>query len=92
MPTRGWGWTDEGTSLQTRFSGFVLGDRAPACGTCSVRRRVTARNSATGIGWVSLGLDDPSFKAPIYANLVADAENEDGYNLIWSRPTSKNGD
>jgi uncharacterized protein (DUF736 family) len=35
----------------------------------------------------SLKLDDPSFTAPIYANLV---ESEgDTYSLIWSRPDNK---
>lgn len=34
--------------------------------------------------YLSVKLDDPSFAAPIYASLV---EAEDGFNLIWSRPT-----
>lgn len=46
----------------------------------------------SGRDYHSLRLDDPSFPAPIYANLVADAENEGAYILIWSRPTAKNGD
>jgi Protein of unknown function (DUF736) len=33
---------------------------------------------------LSVKLDDPSFNAPIYANLF-DAEDGDGYTLIWSR-------
>jgi uncharacterized protein (DUF736 family) len=32
-------------------------------------------------------LDDPSFNAPIYANLFDD-EGGEGYSLIWSRPTN----
>ena len=35
--------------------------------------------------YLSVKLDDPSFPAPIYANLV---EAEDGYSLIWSRTRS----
>jgi uncharacterized protein (DUF736 family) len=41
--------------------------------------------------YLGLKLDDPSFTAPIYANLFDD---EDGktYTLIWSRPNGKRGD
>ena len=42
--------------------------------------------------YLSLKLDDPSFTAPVYANLVKDKESDD-YNAIWSRGRSKrNGD
>jgi uncharacterized protein (DUF736 family) len=37
----------------------------------------------------SLKLDNPSFNAPIYANL-SDDEGGEGYTLLWSRPR-KNG-
>jgi len=37
----------------------------------------------------SLKLDDPSFNAPIFANLFEDEDGE-GYSLIWSRPRNKN--
>jgi len=59
--------------------------------------RVKARNGAEiGAAWVkfrqedkerylSLKLDDPSFPAPIYANLV-EVEGEPDFQLIWSRP------
>ena len=40
--------------------------------------------------YLSLKLDDPSFNAPIYANLFDDEDSE-GYTLIWSRPR-KNAD
>jgi uncharacterized protein (DUF736 family) len=40
----------------------------------------TARD--TGRDYLSVKLDDPSFPAPIYANLV---DAEDGYSLVWSR-------
>ena len=43
-----------------------------------------------GRDYLSLKLDDPSFNAPIYANLFDD-EDDEGYTLIWSRPR-KNGD
>ena len=32
--------------------------------------------------YLSVKLDDPSFPAPIYANLV---DADDGYSLVWSR-------
>ena len=35
--------------------------------------------------YLSVRLDDPSFRAPIYASLV---EADDGYDLIWSRSRS----
>jgi uncharacterized protein (DUF736 family) len=52
---------------------------------------VWTKRSNEGREYLSVKLDDPSFTAPIYANLF---EDEDGevYNLIWSRPTKRNGD
>ena len=38
----------------------------------------------------SLKLDDPSFNAPIFANLFEDEDGE-SYSLIWSRPRKQNG-
>ena len=38
-----------------------------------------------------LKLDDPSFNAPIYANLFDDEDGE-GFSLIWSRPNGRRGD
>jgi len=35
-----------------------------------------------------LKLDDPSFNAPIYADLFDDEDGE-GYSLIWSRPNRR---
>lgn len=37
--------------------------------------------------YLSVKLDDPSFPAPIYANLV---DAEDGYSLVWSRSRTVN--
>ena len=44
-----------------------------------------------GRDYLSLKLDDPSFTAPIYANLFDDEDGE-GYTLIWSRGRKPNGD
>jgi uncharacterized protein (DUF736 family) len=41
--------------------------------------------------YLGLKLDDPSFTAPIYANLFND-EDGDSFSLIWSRPSRRNGD
>ena len=46
--------------------------------------------SEEGRDYLSIKLDDPSFNAPIYANLFDD-EDGDGYTLLWSRPR-KNGE
>lgn len=48
------------------------------------------KRSSEGRDYLSLKLDDPSFTAPIFANLFDD---EDGsYNLIWSRARKSNAD
>ena len=41
--------------------------------------------------YLSVKLDDPSFNAPIFANLVDDDGGET-VSLIWSRPTRRNAD
>lgn len=49
-----------------------------------------SKRSEEGRDYLSLKLDDPSFNAPIYANLFDD-EGGEGYTLLWSRPR-KNGE
>ena len=49
------------------------------------------KRSTEGRDYLSVKLDDPSFSAPIYANLFGD-EGGDGYTLIWSRSRKSNGD
>jgi uncharacterized protein (DUF736 family) len=44
-----------------------------------------SKRSEEGRDYLSLKLDDPSFNAPIYANLF-DEEGGEGYTLLWSRP------
>src|SRR5687768_6852576 len=44
-----------------------------------------AKTSAEQRDYLAVKLDDPSFTAPIYANLFAD-ESGDTHSLIWSRP------
>ncbi|MFC5567074.1 DUF736 domain-containing protein [Rubellimicrobium aerolatum] len=49
------------------------------------------KTSQGGRAYLALKLDDPSFAAPVFANLV---EGEDGesYRLIWSRPSDRRED
>ena len=49
------------------------------------------KRSAEGRDYISVKLDDPSFSAPIYANLFDD-EGGDGYTLIWSRSHKPSGE
>ncbi|MEH3036055.1 MAG: DUF736 domain-containing protein [Sphingomonas adhaesiva] len=63
--------------------------------------RIMVGRAEIGAGWtktssegrVDLGLkfDDPSFIAPIYANLFEDADGK-AHSLIWSRQSRRNGD
>lgn len=45
--------------------------------------------SNEGRAYLGLKLDDPSFTAPIYANLFDDEDGK-GFTLIWSRPAKRN--
>ena len=50
-----------------------------------------SKRSNEGREYLSLKLDDPSFTAPIYANLFEDEDGE-GYSLIWSRGRRANSE
>ena len=50
-----------------------------------------AKRSNEGRNYLSVKLDDPSFTAPIYANLF-DEEGGESYTLIWSRGRKANAD
>ena len=50
-----------------------------------------SKQSNEGRDYLSLKLDDPSFTAPIFANLFDDPDGE-SYTLIWSRSRKKNGE
>ena len=49
------------------------------------------KRSSEGRDYLSVKLDDPSFNAPIYANLFDDQDGET-FSLIWSRGRKANGD
>ncbi len=70
------------------------GENAPSHRVFVGRAEIGAawsKRSNEGRDYLGLKLDDPSFTAPIYANLFDD-EDGDGYSLIWSRPNRRNGD
>jgi uncharacterized protein (DUF736 family) len=50
-----------------------------------------SKRSNEGRDYLSLKLDDPSFTAPIYANLFEDEDGE-AYSLIWSRGRKPSGE
>ena len=50
-----------------------------------------SETSKAGRDYLAVKLDDPSFSAPIYANLF-EAEDGEGYSLVWSRSRKPNGD
>ncbi len=50
-----------------------------------------SKRSNEGRDYLGLKLDDPSFTAPIFANLFDD-EAGDTFSLIWSRSSKRNGD
>jgi uncharacterized protein (DUF736 family) len=50
-----------------------------------------AKRSNEGRDYLGLKLDDPSFTAPIFANLFDDEDGE-GYSLTWSRPNGRRSD
>ena len=50
-----------------------------------------AKRSNEGRDYLGLKLDDPSFTAPIFANLFDDEDGE-GFSLIWSRPNGRRSD
>ena len=67
-------------------------DNAPSHRVYAGRAEIGAawsKRSNEGRDYLSVKLDDPSFTAPIYANLVEDGET---FSLIWSRSRKQNGD
>ena len=67
------------------------GENAPSHRILVGRAEIGAgstKRSAEGRDYLGLKLDDPSFTAPIYANLFADEDGET-HSLIWSRPARR---
>jgi uncharacterized protein (DUF736 family) len=86
-------------SLQTKGVRIVpeadrTNDNAPSHRVYVGRAEIGAawpKRSNEGRDYLSVKLDDPSFNAPIYANLFDD-EGAETYTLIWSRSRKPNGD
>ena len=69
-----------------------MSDNAPSHRVYVGRAEIGAawsKRSNEGRDYLGLKLDDPSFTAPIYANLVEDGEV---FALIWSRGRKANAD
>jgi len=72
----------------------AIGENAPSHRVLVGRAEIGAawsKRSNEGRDYLGLKLDDPSFNAPIYANLFDDEDGE-AFSLIWSRPSRRNGD
>ena len=86
-------------SVQTKGVRIVpeanrVNDNAPSHRVFVGRAEIGAawsKRSNEGRDYLSIKLDDPSFTAPIYANLFEDEDGE-GYSLIWSRGRRANGE
>jgi uncharacterized protein (DUF736 family) len=86
-------------SVQTKSVRIVpetnrANDNAPSHRVFVGRAEIGAawsKRSNEGRDYLSLKLDDPSFTAPIYANLFEDEDGE-GYSLIWSRGRKPSGE
>ena len=68
-------------------------DKAPSHRVMAGRAEIGAawaERSKNETDYLSVKLDDPSFIAPLYANLF---EGDDGeYQLVWNRGRKQNGD
>jgi len=85
-------------SVQAKNVRFVpetdrASDNAPSHRVFVGRAEIGAawsKRSNEGRDYLSVKLDDPSFTAPIYANLFD--EDADSFTLIWSRGRKSNGE
>ena len=94
-------YTGEIFTLSLQAKGVRLVPDLRASGENAPSHRVLVGRAEIGAAWtkksnegreyLGLKLDDPSFAAPIYANLFDDEDGE-GYSLIWSRPNGRRGD
>ena len=82
------------TNVRIVSEARATGENAPSHRVFVGRAEIGAawsKRSNEGRDYLGLKLDDPSFTAPIYANLFDDEDGE-GYSLIWSRPNGRRGD
>ncbi len=95
-------YTGEIVTLSVQAKGVrIVPEDNPSSNENAPSHRVFVGRAEIGAAWsktsnedrpyLGLKLDDPSFTAPIYANLFDDEDGK-GYSLIWSRPTRRNGE
>ena len=94
-------FTGEIVTLSVQAKGVRIVPDTRATGENAPSHRVLVGRAEIGAAWskrsnegrdyLGLKLDDPSFNAPIYANLFDDEDGE-GFSLIWSRPNGRRGD
>ena len=86
-------------TVQAKKVRIVPADKRPS--DSAPTHRVFAGQAEIGAGWtktsqggrdyLALKLDDPSFAASVYANLVVDEDGET-HRLIWSRQSDRRED
>ncbi|MFD1911830.1 DUF736 domain-containing protein [Halodurantibacterium flavum] len=94
-------YTGDIVTLSVQVSGVRIVPDTRATGENAPSHRVLVGRAEIGAAWskrskegrdyLGLKLDDPSFTAPIFANLFDDEDGE-GYSLIWSRSNGRRGD
>ncbi len=88
-------YTGEIVTLSVQAKGVRIVPEANRANDNAPSHRVMVGRAEIGAAWsktsnegreyLGLKLDDPSFNAPIYANLFDDDEGGT-YSLVWSRP------
>jgi uncharacterized protein (DUF736 family) len=94
-------FTGEIVTLSVQAKNVRIVPENRATGESAPSHRIFVGRAEIGAAWskrssedrdyLGLKLDDPSFTAPIFANLFEDADGE-SYSLIWSRPNKRRGD
>ena len=94
-------FTGEIVTLSVQAKGVRIVPELRTTGDNAPSHRVLVGRAEIGVAWskrsnegrdyLGLKLDDPSFNAPIYANLFDDEDGE-SHSLIWSRPNGRRGD
>ena len=94
-------YTGDITTLSVQAKGVRIVPEATRSNDSAPSHRVFVGKAEIGAAWtkrstegrdyLGVKLDDPSFTAPIYANLFDD-ESEDSFTRIWSRQPKRIGD